>query len=248
MLRRPARVRLLDDLVDPFLIEPLVPVVALQDLQETWRLLTPEERIEATPTFIVSTAIATRDFQDVHHDRDLAQRCDRIGQQHEAAAEVDGIVGAAHVVVDRLEPGFDPMLEPACGERAGVVTGALRGHPEAGASGGPDDPGEVQGSFRYSVSPGYIETMRIPLLRGRLFDHAEVLRAAHVALVNEAFVKQYLPDREPIGQFVRSPMLRIEQPSLVTAEAPDDWRQVIGVVADARNDGLDRPPKPASSP
>lgn len=32
----------------------------------------PEERIEITPTFIVSTAIATRDFQDVHHDRDLA--------------------------------------------------------------------------------------------------------------------------------------------------------------------------------
>ena len=33
----------------------------------------PELRIEATPTFIVSTALATRDFQDVHHDRDLAQ-------------------------------------------------------------------------------------------------------------------------------------------------------------------------------
>mgnify|MGYP001231069623 CR=1 FL=1 len=33
----------------------------------------PPLRIEATPTFIVSTALATRDFQDVHHDRDLAQ-------------------------------------------------------------------------------------------------------------------------------------------------------------------------------
>ena len=32
----------------------------------------PELRIEATPTFVVSSAIATRDFQDVHHDRDLA--------------------------------------------------------------------------------------------------------------------------------------------------------------------------------
>ena len=31
-----------------------------------------EESIEITPTFIVSTALATRDFQDVHHDRDLA--------------------------------------------------------------------------------------------------------------------------------------------------------------------------------
>jgi hypothetical protein len=32
----------------------------------------PQLRIEATPTMVVSTAIATRDFQDVHHDRDLA--------------------------------------------------------------------------------------------------------------------------------------------------------------------------------
>jgi acyl dehydratase len=33
----------------------------------------PELTITATPTFVVSTALATRDFQDVHHDRDLAQ-------------------------------------------------------------------------------------------------------------------------------------------------------------------------------
>ena len=33
----------------------------------------PELRIEATPTFVVSSALATRDFQDVHHDRDAAQ-------------------------------------------------------------------------------------------------------------------------------------------------------------------------------
>jgi hypothetical protein len=32
----------------------------------------PPLRIEATPTFVVSTALATRDFQDVHHDRDAA--------------------------------------------------------------------------------------------------------------------------------------------------------------------------------
>lgn len=33
----------------------------------------PELSIEATPTFVVASALATRDFQDVHHDRDLAQ-------------------------------------------------------------------------------------------------------------------------------------------------------------------------------
>jgi len=34
----------------------------------------PPVKIEATPTFVVSTALATRDFQDVHHDRDAAER------------------------------------------------------------------------------------------------------------------------------------------------------------------------------
>ncbi|MFK0248582.1 MaoC family dehydratase [Amycolatopsis azurea] len=34
----------------------------------------PPLTIEATPTFVVSTAVATRDFQDVHHDRDAAVR------------------------------------------------------------------------------------------------------------------------------------------------------------------------------
>ncbi|HEX9334470.1 MAG TPA: MaoC family dehydratase [Pseudonocardiaceae bacterium] len=34
----------------------------------------PEWHIEATPTFVISAAIATRDFQDVHHDRDAAVR------------------------------------------------------------------------------------------------------------------------------------------------------------------------------
>jgi ABC-type antimicrobial peptide transport system permease subunit len=40
-------------------------------------------------------------------------------------------------------------------------------------------------------------------------------------------------------------MLKIDRPDLLAAQAPDDWLEVIGVVADARNDGLDHPTKPA---
>ncbi|MDL9938051.1 MaoC family dehydratase [Gordonia sp. ABSL1-1] len=43
-----------------------MPPVAVADVL-------PPLTIEATPTFVVATALATRDFQDVHHDRDLAQ-------------------------------------------------------------------------------------------------------------------------------------------------------------------------------
>ena len=42
--------------------------------QESAERALPPLTIEATPTFVVSTALATRDFQDVHHDRDLAQQ------------------------------------------------------------------------------------------------------------------------------------------------------------------------------
>ena len=95
------------------------------------------------------------------------------------------------------------------------------------------------------VSPQEFATLHIPLLAGRLFDESEVKRAAHVALVNQAFIKQLLSGREAIGERVRSPLLKVEQPGLLLAQAPDDWLEVIGVVGDARNDGLERPTKPA---
>ncbi len=96
-----------------------------------------------------------------------------------------------------------------------------------------------------AVSPHEFATLHIPLLAGRIYDDSETMRAAHVALVTESFVKQYMPNRDPIGQGVRSPMLKLDRPSLLLAASPEDWFQVIGVVGDVRNDGLDHPVKPA---
>ena len=95
------------------------------------------------------------------------------------------------------------------------------------------------------VSPQEFGTFQIPLFAGRIFNDAEVGRAAHLALVNQAFVKQFLAEVSPVGQAVRSPMLKVERPDLILAQAPDDWLEVIGVVGDVRNDGLDHPTKPA---
>lgn len=95
------------------------------------------------------------------------------------------------------------------------------------------------------VSPQEFLTLRIPLLAGRVFNDTETLRAAHLAVVNQSFVKQFSADGDAIGQSVRSPMLKVEQPSLLVAQSADDWLQIIGVVGDARNDGLDHPVKPA---
>jgi predicted permease len=95
------------------------------------------------------------------------------------------------------------------------------------------------------VSPQEFLTLRIPLLAGRVYDDAENMRGAHLAVVNQSFVKQFMGDTDPIGQRVRSPMLKVEQPSLLLAQAPDDWLEIVGVVGDSRNDGLDHPVKPA---
>jgi predicted permease len=96
------------------------------------------------------------------------------------------------------------------------------------------------------VSPQEFLTLRIPLLSGRVYNESETMRAAHLAVVNQAFVKQFLSGHDnPIGQSVRSPLLRVEQDSLLLAQSPDDWMEIIGVVGDARNDGLDHPVKPS---
>lgn len=95
------------------------------------------------------------------------------------------------------------------------------------------------------VGPQEFATYQIPLISGRIFDQAETTRAAHVAVVNQAFVKQFLQDTDPIGQSVRSSLLKAEFPGLLLGPDPDGWFQIVGVVGDAKNDGLDRPAKPA---
>ncbi len=95
------------------------------------------------------------------------------------------------------------------------------------------------------ISFNEFSTLQMPLLSGRFFTQEEEGRAAHVALVNRTFVRQYLPDGNVIGNSVRSPGLKLDNPNLISAASPDGWLEIIGVVEDARNDGLDKPVQPA---
>lgn len=95
------------------------------------------------------------------------------------------------------------------------------------------------------VSANTFTTLHVPLLQGRFFTPQEDVRAAHVAVVNRTFVKQYLPDGNALGKSVRSPGLKLDNGNLVSTANPDGWLQIVGVVEDARNDGLDRPAQPA---
>ena len=78
-----------------------------------------------------------------------------------------------------------------------------------------------------SVTPGYFHLVGIPLLRGRLFTNQDNENMPPVAVVNQAFVRSWFPNQDPLGKrFKLSPT------------APD-WDTVVGVIADARTESLE---------
>ncbi len=94
------------------------------------------------------------------------------------------------------------------------------------------------------VGPEFFGQMRIPLVEGRIWEQAEAARGAHLVLVNKAFVKQYFPNGDVLGHSVRVPKITGHPPGELTVENSGGWAQIIGVVGDARNDGLDSPARP----
>jgi putative ABC transport system permease protein len=95
------------------------------------------------------------------------------------------------------------------------------------------------------ISPEYFPLLRIPLAQGRIWDHAETMRGAPLAVINQTMARQYWPNGNAIGQQLRIPDLKGEPPYSPAAPGSDAWLQIVGVVADARNDGLRNATKPA---
>jgi predicted permease len=95
------------------------------------------------------------------------------------------------------------------------------------------------------ISPEYFPLLRIPLEQGRVWDHAETMRGAPILVINQAMARQYWPNGSPIGQQLRIVDLKAEPPYSQAAPGSDGWLQIVGIVADARDDGLRKPVKPA---
>jgi predicted permease len=72
------------------------------------------------------------------------------------------------------------------------------------------------------VTPGYFETLRLPVLRGRSLQDSDTTASNHVVTVNNAFARRYFKDREAVGEYVR-----------MGGQA----RQIVGVVADVQQRG-----------
>ncbi|HEX8766582.1 MAG TPA: ABC transporter permease [Candidatus Acidoferrum sp.] len=96
------------------------------------------------------------------------------------------------------------------------------------------------------VGQQYFAALRIPVLQGRIWNADENTRGDFIAVVNQAFSTRYLSSSNALGRQLRIPDLTSRNnPYRVTSAQSTAWRQIIGVVGDARNDGLDRPVVPA---
>ncbi len=91
-----------------------------------------------------------------------------------------------------------------------------------------EDPADDKVSMRF-ITPGYFETMGIPLLKGRDFNSFDTRSAPSALVVSESFAKHYWPGQDPIGRVVN-----------VTFED----RVIVGVAADVKVRGLERISEP----
>ncbi len=87
------------------------------------------------------------------------------------------------------------------------------------------------------VGPDYFSTMSIPLRAGRLFNSQELAEEKHVTIINQAFAGKYLHEVNPLGQKVVIYMKS-------DADAENQPSEIIGVVGDVHQLGLDTAPEP----
>lgn len=113
---------------------------------------------------------------------------------------------------------------------AAAVSGFLRTDPEDSVQieGRPlQHPGPCQDL----ISGPYFRTAGVPLLRGRVFSSEDRHGSLPVAIVNQAMIRTYWPNEDPIGKRFRF------KPS-------DPWLTVVGVTGDMRRQGIERPVVP----
>jgi predicted permease len=105
--------------------------------------------------------------------------------------------------------------------------------------GRPLDDGPFHGGGSWmTISPGYFEVFRIPVKRGRTFTDRDTGSATPVVIINEAMARQFWKDADPL-----SDRLVIGR-GVMREFAGERERQIIGIVGDTRDGGLNNEPGP----
>jgi putative ABC transport system permease protein len=90
-----------------------------------------------------------------------------------------------------------------------------------------------------AVSPNYFDLLKLPLRKGRVFTDHDDYGATNVVVVNEAFARKFFPQQDPIGQHVRDSKRTATDSARIATDS-----EIIGVVGDVLDHGLDQPPEP----
>jgi putative ABC transport system permease protein len=158
--------------------------LALVLLVSSGLLLRSMERLFSVPVGFDSSGLLTMQVQIVGHRFDQNDATYRFFDQAlDAVRRVPGVTAA----------GLTSQL-PLSGDRDEY--GAAF---EASAT----QPADTYGVFRYAASPGYLETMRVPLRRGRLLDERDGAGSPLVALISESLANSRFHGSDPIGQRLR---------------------------------------------
>jgi predicted permease len=93
------------------------------------------------------------------------------------------------------------------------------------------------GAGYYSVSWGYFDVFKIPLLRGRTFTDRDDASAPGVIIINEAMAKQYWPQGDPLRD-------RLQKAPGAGPDFAEPPRQIVGIIGNTRDGGPNRDPFP----
>jgi putative ABC transport system permease protein len=138
---------------------------------------------------------------------------------------------------------FDALLEQTGALPEVVSVGAIDRLPVADRE--PTAPVRIDGSrfqpvaelplaARIAITPGYLSTLRIPIVRGRDLTDAEVNTRSAVAIVSDEAARRFWPGRDPIGSRI----------GFASESGVENWLTVVGVAGNIRNSELDQAPLP----
>jgi predicted permease len=144
--------------------------------------------------------------QEYPDDAGKVQLVRRLSERLAALPGVERLAAVSHIPLSPVETAGDLRLE-------GQAPDPERGNPRT--------------SWRMAT-PGYFETLDIPLLAGRVFQETDTAEAPGVVVLEGRLARRLYPEQDPLGH--RLALLRFD--------GTEDWRTVIGVVADVRQQSL----------
>ena len=121
----------------------------------------------------------------------------------------------------------------AVGQAFTVPMGVMSSNAPVSVEGHPVEAGKQPPSVDYNmVSPGYFDTLRIPVHRGRTFTATDDEKSPQVAIINQTMAKQFWSDQDPLGKHFS------------TKGASGPFFEVVGVVQDGKYKGVVEDPLP----